>query len=57
MKEFTYLLYLIFYLTLTFGVLSYAVFVLGYSGWWMILAVVLNYTTYSPSSWMNEEDD
>jgi hypothetical protein len=52
-----YLIYLIFYLGLTFGTISYAVFVLEYSGWWMVLAVILNYTTYSPSSWMTEEDD
>lgn len=56
-RAITYLIYILLYLTLVLGGIGYAVFVLGHSYWWLLLAFVLNYTTYSPSSWMNEEDD
>lgn len=54
-RAITYLIYLLFYLTLVLGGIGYAVFVLGHSYWWLLLAFVLNYTTYRPNSWM--EDD
>lgn len=51
MNYITYLIYIIFWESLVFGGCGYAVFVLGHSGWWFLLAVALGFCAYSPSRW------
>ena len=53
MKYFTYLIYIIFWETLVIGGCGYAVFVLGFTGWWFALAVVLGSMAYSPLKWIH----
>lgn len=55
MKYITYLIYIIAFETLVLGGTGYAVFMLGFSGWWFVLAVVVSGTAYSPSKWMCEQ--
>lgn len=52
----TYLIYAIFWLTLTIGGTGYAVFVLDHSGWWMLAAVFLAASGYSPLKWIHGKD-
>lgn len=47
----TYLIYCIFWGTLIMGGCGYAVFVLDYSGWWFLLAVVLSGSGFKPYRW------
>ncbi len=51
MKDKTYLIYIIFWETLTIGGGSYIVFATERSGWWMLLAVLLSMGAYSPKEW------
>jgi hypothetical protein len=49
----TYLIYAIFWLTLTIGGAGYAVFVLDHSGWWMLAAVFIAASGYGPLKWIH----
>lgn len=53
MKYFTYLIYIIFWETLVIGGCGYAVFLLGFSGWWFLLAFILAGSAYSPTKWIH----
>ena len=52
MKYLTYLIYIIFWESLVFGGCGYAVFVLGHSGWWFLLAIFIGASAYSPAKWI-----
>ena len=52
MKYLTYLIYIVFWETLVIGGCGYAVFVLGFTGWWFVLAVILGSVAYSPLKWI-----
>jgi len=47
----TYLIYCIFFYTLTMGGAGYAVFVLDHSGWWILAAFVIASCGYKPHRW------
>ena len=51
MKEITYLIYIIVFETLIWGGTGYAVFFLGRSGWWFLLALIVSSAAYSPYHW------
>ena len=51
MREITYLIYIVFWLSLIVGGTGVAVFALGYSGWWWLLSFVLLSTTITPANW------
>jgi len=57
MREVTYLIYIILWESLIFGGTGYAVFVLDHSGWWMLAAVVIGGTAYSPLKWIHGIDN
>lgn len=52
----TYLIYVVFWMSFVFGGIGYAVFVLGHSGWWFLLAVFLGVSAYSPLKWIHGKD-
>ena len=47
----TYLVYVALVLGIFFGGTGYAVFVLGQSGWWFVLAAFFGSCSYSPWRW------
>lgn len=47
----TYLIYIIIWESMIFGGFAYIVFGLGYSGWWMLLAVFMSGVAYKPKMW------
>jgi hypothetical protein len=47
----TYLIYCLAILVIVIGGCGYAVFVLGYSGWWWLLAVFIAGGGYRPGRW------
>jgi len=47
----TYLVYIIFWETLTIGGSAYVVFGLGESGWWFLLGVILSGAALRPNKW------
>ena len=49
----TYMIYIILWEALVIGGFGYVVFVLNYSAWWMLLAVILSAGAYKPKSWRN----
>lgn len=51
MKTASYLIYVIAHNTLTIGGCGYAVFVLGHSGWWFLLAAVISGSKFGPEQW------
>jgi hypothetical protein len=51
MKVFTYLIYIIFWESLTIGGFSYLIFFKGISEVWFIVAIVLSAMGYKPSEW------
>ena len=51
MIHFTYMIYIIFWESLTIGGCAYLIFFKGYSGWWFILAILLSTLAYSPEKW------
>ena len=53
MKYLTYLIYILVFETLVFGGTGYAVFVLGHSGWWFLLAVIVGGAAYKPQTWIH----
>jgi len=55
MKEFTYLIYIIFMMVLLFGGTGYAVFILGFSGWWFLLACFCTEFVITPKQWYGED--
>lgn len=55
MKYITYLLYIILFESLVLGGTGYAVFMLGFSGYWFILAILISASAYKPSAWFGEE--
>ena len=56
MKEITYLIYIVFWESMVFGGTGYAVFVIGNSGWWFLLAVFIGGLAYSPLKWIHGKD-
>lgn len=46
-----YLIYIIIWEAMVLGGFGYVVFVLGKSGWWMLLAVLMSMSAYNPKSW------
>jgi hypothetical protein len=57
MKYITYLIYILAFESLVWGGTGYAVFVLGFSGWWFALALVVSGAAYSPSKWICEKKE
>lgn len=57
MAYLTYLIYIICWEGLVFIGTGYAVFILGFSGWWFALAVFLGFCAYSPRKWIHGEKD
>ena len=53
MKALTYLIYIVLYEGLVLGGTGYAVFVLGHSGWWFLLAALLSSGAYRPETWIH----
>ena len=53
MREVTYLIYIIFWESMVFGGIGFAVFVLDRSGWWLLVAATLSMMAYSPASWIH----
>lgn len=53
MKEITYLIYIIFWELLVIGGTGYAVFILGHSGWWFLLAAIFSACACSPRVWIH----
>jgi hypothetical protein len=49
----TYLIYILVFETLVLGGTGYAVFVLGHSGWWWLLAILIGGMAYSPRKWIH----
>lgn len=47
----TFLIYSLVYEGLVLGGCGYVVFVLGYSGWWFVLAVILSGSQFKPLDW------
>lgn len=41
-KVWAFAIYSVFYEAIIWGVFGYAVFILGHSGWWFVLAAVLS---------------
>ena len=52
----TYLIYIVLFEALVLGGCGYAVFVLGHSGWWFVLAVVLSAAAYRPTNWIHGKE-
>ena len=57
MKYLTYLIYVVFFESLIWGGSGYAVFFLGASAWWFLLAFVVSCCTYSPARWSQEAQE
>lgn len=57
MKIASYLIYSIFYETLTIGGTAYVVFVLGQSGWWWLLGALFSASVFKPERWSALWDD
>lgn len=51
MKYWSYLIYILVFETLVLGGTGYAVFCLGHSGWWFLLATLISGHSYSPAKW------
>lgn len=51
MNSITYLFYILIYEGLIWGLFGYAVFSMGASGWWFLLAVLASSGAYSPEKW------
>lgn len=47
----TYTIYIVLYEALVIGGCGYVTFVLGYSGWWWLVAMLFSSGAYSPSKW------
>jgi hypothetical protein len=56
MREITYLIYIVFWESLIFGGVGYAVFGLDYSGWWIIAAVIIGGFAYPPERWIHGKE-
>ena len=54
-SSWSYLIYIIFWELLILGGCGYAVFVIGASGWWFVLAFALSQNAYSPGAWSKLE--
>lgn len=53
MSYITYLIYIILWESLIFGGIGYAVFWLGFSGWWILAAIFVGGCAYSPERWIH----
>lgn len=51
MNSITYLIYIVIYETIVLGGCGYSVFMLGASGWWFLLAVLMSGAAYKPENW------
>ena len=56
-KSTTYLIYILFWETLVWGGIGYAVFVMGDSGWWFLLAFAVSASAYRPEGWIHGDRD
>ena len=56
-KYLTYLIYIVLWEGLVYGGIGYAVFALGFSGWWMLAAVCIGSMAYSPMKWIHGRDE
>lgn len=57
MKYLMYTIYIIVYESLVIGGCGYAVFILGHSGWWWMLAVLFSLGAYSPNKFINQQQE
>lgn len=57
MKYLTYLIYILLYEAMVIGGTGYAVFVLGASGWWWLLAVLFSSSATGPLKWIHGKED
>ena len=53
----SYLIYVVALETLVVGGCGYAVFALGHSGWWFLLAALFSSSFYPPERWSALWDD
>lgn len=53
MKYISYLIYIILFETLVLGGCGYAVFILGHSGWWFLLACICGSSAYPPERYIH----
>jgi hypothetical protein len=56
MREITYLIYIVFWESLIFGGVGYAVFGLDYSGWWVLVALLVGGCAYPPEQWIHGKE-
>lgn len=50
------MVYSIIYEAIVLGGTGYAVFVLGYSGWWFLLAIIMSGSQIQPHQWKSIAD-
>lgn len=50
-KVVTYLIYIIFFLSMTIGGTGYVVFVMGKSPWWFVLSFLFSLGYTRPAEW------
>ena len=50
-KVITYLIYIIFFLSMTIGGTAYVVFVMGKSPWWFVLGFIFSLGYTRPAEW------
>jgi hypothetical protein len=50
-KVVTYLIYIIFFLSMTIGGTGYVVFVMGNSPWWFVLGFIFSLGYTRPAEW------
>ncbi len=56
MKYITYLIYIVLWEGMIFGGTGYAVFGMGFAGWWFVAAVIIGGCAYSPVKWIHGID-
>jgi len=54
-KDIVFLIYCILFETLVLGGCGYVVFVMGYSGWWFVLAIAISTCQMKRHNFFNEE--
>lgn len=57
MRIASYMIYLVFYETLTIGGTAWVVFIQGQSGWWWILGVIFSAGCIKPERWTTLWDE
>lgn len=56
MSEITYLIYIVFWESMTIGGASYVVFWLNYSGWWILVGLFMSGCAYKPERWIHGKE-